>query len=388
LNTVAFGQSSGPNYAPHLVYSSDTGPAQRGYSFSTRGVPTGPNFTPKGSIYDGFDAYAESRMGPETTAWMKASQAVAMSRVLADGIGDRGIYLQTPYGAQMNAEFKPRNAWVGGSNPTSSLEDEIYPKRVDKYLQRPEVPAVYQAQFPEFFNTERVPPMYNPYVEPEVALARHYQGHPTMPIPPQLFGGDDDAQQLAALEDSSGADWAEQERLIFGGEMGWWKWTTSCEEAYAKSTQVCMREHEDGHSIFKGKLKADLPNGNSTIGALDGWTMVKSRNSLLDLRSFQGLEIAIRGDGKTYQMVLGTGIPGYSSVEYVARIPPKATAHKWRVVRIAWDAFVPRFKNGKPAPEAPPMDGAISYVGFAIGDRQWGPFLLEVEYVKALKTPE
>lgn len=63
------GQSAGPNYRPRLI----EGDERRGYSFSTAGVPIGQNFSPKADIYDGFEAFAESRCGDETAAWMKAS---------------------------------------------------------------------------------------------------------------------------------------------------------------------------------------------------------------------------------------------------------------------------------------------------------------------------
>ena len=105
--------------------------------------------------------------------------------------------------------------------------------------------------------------------------------------------------------------------------------------------------------------------------------------TMLDLSTLGGLEIAVRGDGKTYTMVLSCGHGGYSSIEYVATIPPRATAHKWRTVRLPWGAFTPQHKTGKSV-EAPPFDGVINSMGFAIGDRQWGPFLLEVAYIKAL----
>jgi len=40
------------------------------------------------------------------------------------------------------------------------------------YLERPEVPEMYKQHFPELFDTERVPPMYNQYWNPEIALTR------------------------------------------------------------------------------------------------------------------------------------------------------------------------------------------------------------------------
>jgi len=389
-----FDQTAGPNYRPNLVHGSQTGPSQRGYSFSTRGVPTGPNFAPTTSIYDGFDNWAETKVGDETTAWMKASmrpeaaQQVAINRAAADAFGDKRAYAMTPYAAAMNQQFKPRNAW-GGGVPSSGFEDEVFPRcEAGKYMQRPEVPEVYQKTFPAFFDSERVPPMFNPYLGDEaLVLARHYQGHPTMPIPPQMFGGDAELTRIEAIQASDpDATPDEMERLLFGDGVGWWKWSCSCATAFAKPREVSMREHEEGHAIFRGNLTADLPNGNSTVGHLNGWTCTKSAETLLDLRGFHGLEITVRGDGKTYNMVLGSGYPGFSSVEYVATIPPKATAHKWRLVRIAWDAFKPQLKNGRPAPDAPGMDGLVGSVGFAIGDRQWGPFLLEVGYVMALKV--
>ena len=46
--------------------------------------------------------------------------------------------------------------------------------------------------------------------------------------------------------------------------------------------------------IFKGQLTANLPNGNSTEGDLDGFALARSCETLLDLTSLGGLEIAVR----------------------------------------------------------------------------------------------
>jgi len=383
-----YSQNRGPNYRPALVGQSDLGGLMRGVSFSTVGVPTGTNFTPKGSIYDGYDSFAEASMGAETTAWMKAStraraaQQLEHSRYVADSVGDKRVYMTTPYSDAMNHEFKPRNAWVPTNHAATPQQSAIYPTReAGKYLSRPEVPQVYQDTFPHLFESERVPPMFNPYWFPEAAIHRHYQGHPTMPLPP-LLGANE--AMVPEIDNAAQAAVFDEERPIFGEGCDWWKWKVISSDPVDNPKAISFREHEDGHAIFKGLLTANLPNGNSTEGALDGFALARSCETLLDLTALGGIEIAVRGDGKTYSVALGLGASGYSSVQYVAKIPAKATAHKWRVVRIPWAAFLPQFKSGYDAEGAPPMSGMVSWIGFGIGDRQWGPFTLEVAYVRAV----
>jgi hypothetical protein len=183
----------------------------------------------------------------------------------------------------------------------------------------------------------------------------------------------DSAAQAAEMFDA--------DRLLFGSGMPWWKWTVHDDNTVDMPSKAVFREHEEGYGIFKGKLRDHLSYGN-----MDGWASVQSAETLLDLSSAQGLELGVRGDGKTYRFTL-TANNTRSLIEYIATIPAKASAHKWRTVRIPWASFTPCFKGGKIAgvtvDQVPVVDPAqITSLGFGVGDRQWGAFLLECAYIK------
>jgi len=362
-----------PNYRPHLVH----GDPDRGYSFSTAGTPTGPNFSTKGSIYDGYEAFAEASFGDETAAWMKASVHPQEYPYMS------GIPL-------LNREFRPRNSQI-----TSRYMDDVdggdlleKNRRLPgeehgKFIERPEIPEVYKEQFPaEFFSAERVAPMMNCYADGDMVLARHFQGCPSLPVPP-LSGKELEYKPKQPTNTDPEAAAFNQDRVLFGAGMGWWKWKIICDKPLDMPTRASFREHELGHASFRGRLRDNLPYGN-----MDSWAMAKSAETLLDLSANTGLEIGVRGDGKLYRCIITSGNTEAGYIEYVAEIPAKASANKWKVLQLPWKAFKPCFKGGKitgvHVRQVPPLDPSqITSIGFGVGDRQWGTFVLEVELIRA-----
>jgi len=367
-----------PNYRPGLV----TGTDLHGYSFSTSGAPTGPNFSTKGSIYDGYEAFAEASFGDETAAWMKAAVQPQ-------------DYPHLPGVPLLNRDYRPRNAQiparllsdVDGGLPAE--KDERFPVgEYGKYLERPAIPPEYTELYPEFFSTELIPPMYHPYMgNMDVMMARHYTGHPTLPVPP-LYGADalDYAPPMPTAEYSE-AELFGIERLLFGAGMPWWKWKTQSSSPLDMPSKATFREHEEGYAMFRGKLQDHLSHGN-----MDSWATASCADTLVDLSANDGIELAIRGDTKFYRCVLTSANTKIGSIEYVADIPAKTSSYKWRIVKLDWSKFQPCFKGGKitgvAVDQVPPMDpSSITSIGFGVGDRQWGGFVLEIDYIKAYCSP-
>lgn len=290
----------------------------------------------------------------------------------------------------LNREFRPRNAQIvprylddldGGD---IYEKDGRFPKKEQgKYLSRPEVPDVYKQIYPEFFDPGRVPPMFHPYLgDPEMLLARHFRGQPTLPVP-ALAG--EELEYKARQPTAEAQETAEfcENRILFGAGMPWWKWKIICDKPMDMPTKASFREHECGHATFRGKLRDNLPYAN-----MDGWAMAKSAETLLDLSANDGLSIPVRGDGKKYHCILTSANTEHGSIEYVAEISAKPSANKWRVLELKWSNFVPCFRGGKYAGlqvhQVPPVDpSAITSIGFGVGDRQWGTFVLEIEHIKA-----
>jgi monofunctional biosynthetic peptidoglycan transglycosylase len=115
-----------------------------------------------------------------------------------------------------------------------------------------------------------------------------------------------------------------------------------------------------------------------------GFASIRSRPRRADLAAFAGLALTVRGDGRRYKVNLRID-EAFDGVTWQAPLEPPAGA--WCTVTLPFAAFAPRFR-GRAVPEAGPLDPArIATLGFLVGDRQAGPFRLEVARVEAVPAP-
>jgi hypothetical protein len=181
----------------------------------------------------------------------------------------------------------------------------------------------------------------------------------------------------------------EDERALFGEGMPWWNWQVSTDQPLGMPTKARFHVVDEesglgGVALFKGSLRDNLKSAN-----MDGWGSVRSADTWLDLSALSGIEMAVRGDGKTYRFIVRTR-DTRGTIEYTAVIPAKASAHQWRTVQLHWSQFRPSYKAGMIAgielDNVPPLNPSnIKNFGLGVGDRQWGQFHLEVAYIKAFK---
>jgi monofunctional biosynthetic peptidoglycan transglycosylase len=126
----------------------------------------------------------------------------------------------------------------------------------------------------------------------------------------------------------------------------------------------------EGIGIFAGEVSFESGGG---------FASVRSETGSWDLSGFEGVELLVRGDGKTYKFSITTDTLE-DSVVYRARF---AAGDDWETVRIPFSSFMPSFR-GVVVPHAPPLDtAAIASFGFLIADHQEGAFRLEVNSIKA-----
>jgi monofunctional biosynthetic peptidoglycan transglycosylase len=98
-----------------------------------------------------------------------------------------------------------------------------------------------------------------------------------------------------------------------------------------------------------------------------------------DLSDQAGLEIRVRGDGRTYQLRLRTE-DRFDGVAYRAGFTTAVGV--WITIRLAFAEFEPTFR-GRILTEAPPLDATrIQQVAFMLADKQPGPFALEIDHVR------
>ncbi|MCO6436418.1 MAG: CIA30 family protein [Phycisphaerae bacterium] len=136
------------------------------------------------------------------------------------------------------------------------------------------------------------------------------------------------------------------------------------------STSTC-RVTESGTLQFNGEVS--LANNG-------GFASIRTGTSSLDLSSYDEFVLRIRSDGKRYALSVSTDYPIAAGAYYFNL---KADAGEWREIRVPFHSFQAR-SFGRRIPGAPPMNTAdIRAVGFIISDKQAGPFLLEIDWIKA-----
>jgi monofunctional biosynthetic peptidoglycan transglycosylase len=131
-------------------------------------------------------------------------------------------------------------------------------------------------------------------------------------------------------------------------------------------------DHDTG--VFSGHLSLEN-NG--------GFASVRAQVGSLDLSAFSGLQLKVKGDGRTYQLRLRTD-DRFDGVAYRAFF--ETTADKWVTVMIPFEDFMPTYR-GRILDDHPALDTTdISQVGFMLADRRTGKFSLEIDWVQAWKT--
>lgn len=112
-----------------------------------------------------------------------------------------------------------------------------------------------------------------------------------------------------------------------------------------------------------------------------GFSSLRTQPMQVDLSSYSGVRVRIKGDGRRYTWRLTTtatwrGRP----VSYWGDFPTQDGA--WSDVDIPFADFVPRFRGNRL--DGPALDtGAITGMGLMIYDQQDGPFEIHVASVRA-----
>ncbi|MBK7878692.1 MAG: CIA30 family protein [Planctomycetes bacterium] len=134
-----------------------------------------------------------------------------------------------------------------------------------------------------------------------------------------------------------------------------------------------------GSAVFEGEVS--LEHGG-------GFASVRSPDSIAEqsgLAGYGGLALDLRGDGRTYKLNVRLGREFDGLVWQHAFTPP---AGERRLVRVRFDELAPTFRGRRvPTPER--FDPThITSLGLVIGDRQGGPFHLELWRIRAWRATE
>ena len=135
-----------------------------------------------------------------------------------------------------------------------------------------------------------------------------------------------------------------------------------------------VRRTDHGTGVFAGVLSLENNGGFASVRAVVGQC---------DLSAYTGLEIRVRGDGRTYQLRLRMD----DRIDGIAyRVHFETRDREWITTRIPFDQFLPTFR-GRTLIDAPQLDvGRIHQLAFMLADRKPGPFSLEIDYVRSWVT--
>jgi monofunctional biosynthetic peptidoglycan transglycosylase len=159
---------------------------------------------------------------------------------------------------------------------------------------------------------------------------------------------------LFDFNDPSAADgWRSVDDVVMGGV------SDSHLEARADST-----------TAFTGTVSLDRGGGFCSVRAPEGD---------YDLSGCAAIQLRVRGDDQRYKFTLYTRAAGRISYRFAFRAPDE-----WTTVTVPFNELTP-FRRGRRVPDAPPFDPSdIRTMGFLIGDKQAGPFTLEIDWIKGV----
>jgi monofunctional biosynthetic peptidoglycan transglycosylase len=166
------------------------------------------------------------------------------------------------------------------------------------------------------------------------------------------------------------------ERVVveFGGS-GSESWRAINDGVMGGLSQSGLTVTDSGVGVFAGHVSLENNGGFASVRTSLGET---------DLSAFEGLAVRVKGEGKRYRLRLRTD-NRFDGVAYQATF--ETTRDEWQVVEIPFDRFVPTYR-GRTLRDQPPLDTAtICQLGLMIADKQAGRFRLEIEWVRAYKTP-
>jgi monofunctional biosynthetic peptidoglycan transglycosylase len=176
-----------------------------------------------------------------------------------------------------------------------------------------------------------------------------------------------------ALEAAGRGDaMSEQKNLIDFTESYRIEWYAINDDVMGGVSKSDIRRTEDGTGVFEGVLSLENNGGFASVRAVLG------RH---DLSAYAGLEVRVRGDGRTYQLRLRTD-DRVDGVAYRAQFETRDG--EWITTRISFEEFLPTFR-GRTLNDVPPLDTSrIHQVAFMLADKDPGPFSLEIDFVRTI----
>ena len=156
----------------------------------------------------------------------------------------------------------------------------------------------------------------------------------------------------------------------FAGAKGADGWQTINDTVMGGVSRSQMETTARGTAVF---------SGNVSLENYGGFASVRSPSGEYDLSSFEGLEVRVKGDGKTYKLGLRDDA-ALDGVIYQAAF--RTQTDVWEQIRIPFSEFVPTY-HGRMLESEPPIDKSqVKTLSLMISDKQEGPFALEIAWIR------
>lgn len=149
-------------------------------------------------------------------------------------------------------------------------------------------------------------------------------------------------------------------------------------EGWRSVDDVVMGGLSSSEIVLTGRSTAVF-RGTVSLENRGGFASVRSGRGQYDLSGFEGIEVRVLGDGRSYQLRLRTEA-GFGGVAY--KYDFETHDGEWITVRAPFEDFVPTFR-GRVMRDHPPLDpSGVRHIGFLIADGIKGPFRLEIDVVR------
>jgi monofunctional biosynthetic peptidoglycan transglycosylase len=157
-----------------------------------------------------------------------------------------------------------------------------------------------------------------------------------------------------------------------GSELGWF---TVDDVVMGGASHSTFRRVAPDRCAFAGELSLDHGGGFASL---------RSPDALAGLAGFEGIELELCGDGRTYKLNLRLD-GDFDGIVYQRAFPAPAGARSR--VRIPFGEFEATYR-GRPVRAAPFAPDRVRSVGFVLADGRAGPFRLELGRVGAWGASE
>ncbi len=168
------------------------------------------------------------------------------------------------------------------------------------------------------------------------------------------------------------ANWRGQPVTEFEpGENEAFEWRIVNDGVMGGLSKGVLKFTEDGVMKFSGMLSLENNGGFSSL---------RSGDVDLDLSNDLGLLLKVKGDGRTYQARLTTD-ETYRGMEMSFSAEFQTTKGKWTQIKVPFSAFKGSWR-GRDLSDRRFDPSKIHRIGLLLGDKQSGPFELEVDYIR------